>query len=61
MQSMAKLMEQGGCTAVMQHAPGLLKAEGQGYHWGLVLPTAQLAPTPQCEMGCTTKLALPAC
>lgn len=58
---MAKLMDQGGCTAVVQHAIGLLKAEGQGNDWCLVLATAQLASTPQCEVGCTRKLALPAC
>lgn len=58
---MAKLMDQGSCTAVVQHAIGLLKAEGQGNDWCLVLPAAQLASTPQCEVGCTRKLALPAC
>ena len=61
MQCMAKLMDQGSCTAVMQHAIWLLKAEGQGNHWCLVLPLAQLASTPQCKMGCSRKFALPAC
>ena len=61
MQSMAKLMDQGGCTAVMQHPIWLVKAEGQGNDWCLVLPILQLASTPQCEVGCTRKLALPAC
>ena len=61
MQRMAKLMNQRSCTGVMQHAIGLVKAEGQGNDWCLVLPLAQLASTPQCEVGCTRKLALPAC
>lgn len=60
-QCMAKLMHQSGCTAVVQHAIRLLKAEGQGNDWCLVLPIAQLASTPQCEVGCTRELALPAC
>ncbi len=38
----------------------LLKVAGQSNDWSLVLLILQLAPTPQCEMRCLSKFALPA-
>lgn len=58
---MPKLMEQSSGAAVVQHAIRLGQGEGQGYHWPLVPAAAQLAPTLQCEMGCTAEFAGPTC
>lgn len=60
-QCMAELVDQGCSAAVMQHAIKLVKAEGECNHWCLVLAAAQLASTAQCEVGCPSKLAWPAC
>lgn len=38
----------------------LLKVAGQSNDWSLVFVILQLAPTPQCEMRCLSKFALPA-
>ena len=38
----------------------LLKVAGQSNDWSLIVAVLQLAPTPQCEMRCLSKLALPA-
>ena len=38
----------------------LIKIAGQSNDWSLICAVLQLAPTPQCEMRCLSKFALPA-
>ena len=57
---MSKLMNQSCCIVMGQPGMRLLKVAGQSNDWSLIVAVLQLAPTPQCEMRCLSKLALPA-